>query len=59
MARLYGDKVLIEDVRVSKCGACGAEMLGEKEYERVRALVHKIQQKTPQPLLAAVKYFVV
>ncbi|MCX6767213.1 MAG: YgiT-type zinc finger protein [Candidatus Micrarchaeota archaeon] len=59
VSKLYGDKVLVENVRVLKCTPCGAEVLGESEYERVRGMVQKIQQKTPQKVLAAIRYLVI
>ncbi|MBI5035887.1 hypothetical protein HZC09_00950 [Candidatus Micrarchaeota archaeon] len=56
--RLYADgKILIENVEVSKCASCDFEIVGEKEYERIRKIVQDVQTNVPAAVLASAKMF--
>jgi YgiT-type zinc finger domain-containing protein len=35
--------VIVQNVAVDRCTNCGFESIAEKEYERVRKMVHKVK----------------
>ena len=45
--------IIIQNVMVHKCEACGFESIPEDEYERVRKKVHKIAKVAKKAIVVA------